>query len=77
MKASQAYGSQGNAGHNIPPDADLIYDVTINDFEKVSQSCKFESVSDSEARVIVWHDSTPSTLPPLLSVYDDDVAVVV
>ena len=35
VKAPHAYGAQGNQQLNIPPNADLVYEVTLSSFEKV------------------------------------------
>lgn len=35
VKSKYAYGSEGNAEYNIPPDADLEYEVDLKSFELV------------------------------------------
>ena len=35
VSATHGYGSQGNAEFNIPPNADLEYEVKLKTFEKV------------------------------------------
>ena len=37
IKASKAYGADGKSEFNIPPNADLIYDVEMISFEKVRE----------------------------------------
>ena len=38
VKSEYAYGEEGNAELGIPGGADLVYEVRLNNFTKVSQS---------------------------------------
>lgn len=40
VKAKYAYGSEGNREYNIPPDADLEYEVELKSFEPLKDSWK-------------------------------------
>lgn len=33
------FGKDGRAQHKIGPNSDLMYEVTLNDFEKVRSTC--------------------------------------
>jgi FK506-binding protein 4/5 len=35
VKSTYAYGAEGNGAYNIPPNADLEYEVELKKFEKV------------------------------------------
>lgn len=45
IKPKYAYGSKGCPDKNIPPDAELIYEVTLKEFEKVSWVCCMQQIS--------------------------------
>ena len=36
MHAKHAYGAEGSSEYNIPANTDLVYEITLNKFEKVS-----------------------------------------
>ena len=38
IKSKYAFGSAGRAEFNIPPNADVEYTITLNNFEKVSSA---------------------------------------
>jgi len=43
VKSKYAWGKEGKAELQIPPDADLIYTITLNNFEKLKESWALDS----------------------------------
>lgn len=49
VKSRWAYGKEGNAQYNIPPNADIDFEIHVKEFEKVKQSWEMEDDEKLEA----------------------------
>ena len=55
ISATHAYGAQGNAEFNIPPNADLEYEVKLKTFEKVGLVSTHQMKSNLNSHNIVFY----------------------
>lgn len=58
LSSKYAYGKDGKPELNIPPDADLEYEVTLKNFEKTKESWEMDSVEKLEQAEIAKNKGT-------------------
>lgn len=58
IKAQYAYGTEGSKTDNIPPGADLTYEVTLKTFEKAKESWEMDSSEKLEQSALVKDKGT-------------------